>query len=204
MVGVSKPGWESLERWCGTIFLVAGVLLLFTAVGFVLEVVTDMALQGPILGIPQFLGLLVGYVGLLGLYSLLRDTAPRLALAGVVLVVAPVVTIVLVLVHALTMGGEPPFADTIFMVIGVGFAVGIALFGVASLRTETPSRGVGVCLLVWAVPFLLLVGLGAENSATVDLVISALNAVAVLGIGYLLRTQRPSTRRGESAPGPTP
>lgn len=178
--------------------------MLVAAVGLAIEVVTGTSVQGPIVGIPSFVGLLVGYVGLLGVYSLLRDPAPRLALAGVILVLAPVVTIVLVLLHAVTVGGEPPFADTIFMVMGVGFALGIALFGLASLRTETPSRGVGVFLIVWAVPWLLLVGLGAENIAVVDFVISALNAVAVLAIGYLLRVQRPSPSRGDTAPEPTP
>lgn len=196
--------WESLEQRSGTIFLVAGVLLLVTAVGLGIEVVTGMSLQGPIIGIPQFLGLLVGYIGLLAVYSLLRGPAPRLALAGVILVLAPVVTIVLVLVHAVVVGGEPPFADTIFMVIGVGFALGIALFGLASLWTETPSRGVGVFLMIWAIPFLLIVGLGAENTAVIDFLISVLNAGAVLAIGYLLQTQRLSPNRGDTTPEPTP
>lgn len=44
--------------------------------------------------------------------------------------------------------------------------------------------------MVWAVPWLLLVERVVENTAAVDFVTSALNAVAILGIGYLLPGRR--------------
>lgn len=182
-----------LGKWGGPIFLIAGGLLLITAIGLAVEVVTGMSLQGPIIGVPQFAGLLISYIGLLGLYSLVRDRSPRLALIGIVLILGPVIAILVFIGYEVTVGGEPPFVDTIFMVIGVGFALGIALLGIASLRAETLSRDIGISLLVLAVPFLLLVVLGAENSAIIDFVISGLTAGALLAIGYLLQWRNVTT-----------
>lgn len=203
-MGFSNKVWDLLEQWSAIIFLVAGVLLLITAVGLAVEVVTDMSLQGPLIGIPQFLGLLIAYVGLLGIYPHLRDHAPQLALVGILLILAPIAAIILILAYSVAVGGEPPFAGLAFMVIGLGFALGIGMFGLASIQTEIPSRGVGLFLLMWAVPWLLLVALGAENSAVVDFVISMLNAVAVLGIGYLLQTKSVTTDPGEPTATSTP
>lgn len=185
----SNTLWESLEQRRSTLFLVAGVLLLVPAIGSGVEWITDMSLQGPLLGIPAFLGVILVYAGLLGIYPQLRDHAPRFALAGIVLILVPVVTIVLLLIYAVGIGGEPPFADAIFLVIGAGFALGIALFGLGSVQTAVPSKGVGVALLIFAIPWALIVVLGGENAVSVDFVIAALQAVSVLAIGYLLRAE---------------
>lgn len=190
----SAGRWRSLERWSATVFLVAGVLLLIPAINDGAELMGIEA--GALLGELSFIGMVVGlvaaYVGLLGLYPRLADRTPGLARAAVVLVLLPVVILLLIFV-AILVEFEPPAIDVIFSTIFVGFALGITLFGAASLRMRAVSRGAGASLLLFAVPwFVLLVDgpiLGFPVSDVVTFVTTGLMAIALLAAGYFLRVE---------------
>lgn len=195
--------WDVLARWSPTAFLVAGVLLSFTAAVYGLELVASMSLEGLLTGLPLFVGLLVAYVGLLGLYPRLANRVPRLALAGIVLIVVPVIVVVFFLVFSLASllveFGEPSFTGTLFMVIFVGFTLGVSLLGVASLWTQVPSRAVGFFLLLFVVPWVVLLSVGADPPTGLEFATTAMMAVAVVAIGVSLRAEGGPPDRAEPA-----
>lgn len=140
--------WGWLDRWCATTFLVAGILVGVSMVATGLELFTDIVglTDGP-LGVAAFVGMLVSYVGLLGLYPKLVEQTPRLARTSTGLLLIPV-ALIMVAVVSLALGSEPPFGPTVASVAFLLFALGIALFGVGSIRTQTVPGNVGISLVV--------------------------------------------------------
>lgn len=198
--------WGSFEKWSAVAFLVAGVLVSVATVALGLVLVTDRS-QGMITGLPLMVGLLISYIGILGLYPRLANRARRAARAGVLLLLAPVVSLIAFLGYEFAVGGEPPFVGPLFLTVFVGFALGIVLFGTTSYRTEVPSRNVGLALLVFAIPWFLLIGsmsvYGGEGPAWLDFANTGLMAVALLAVGYFLWIEPPATNREESGTDPT-
>lgn len=82
----------------------------------------------------------------------------------------------------------------------------LLFYGVASIRTGSPSRTVGLLLLVPVVAFLgqavlLLTKILADSVlAGAQLILAGIMAVALLAVGYLLRSEGVPTDRAESVP----
>lgn len=194
---------ETLGKWSGLAFLVAGVLVSVGAIALGLVLVTDMS-QGMITGLPTMVGFLIAYLGLLGLYPRLAAHRRRAALVGVILLLFPVLGIAFWLGHALIVGQEPWFANLLVGAVGGGFVVGLTLYGVTSYRTQVPSRGVGLALVVFAVTWVVLLWSGLVHSGVappwLDFVTASVRGALLLVIGYLMRGDSEPT----DAEDPTP
>lgn len=154
------------------------------------------------LGLAAFVGFVVSYIALLGLYPRLSDQHPQLARAGIALLAVPVAVIIIDLV-SIALGFGAPFGETTATAAFLLFAGGIALFGGISFKTQTPSRAIGLFLVVFAVGVFVPMaeGLiyGFPTSDPVTFVTTLLMAVALTAIGYLLRVQVGPTDRTKSA-----
>lgn len=203
--------WRWLERWNAAVFFVAGILLSVFVVVTAIRGVTDMT--GVWIGVAEVgsgvLGLIAGIIGVVSLYPRLRDRAPRLSRGGIWAVGAAVIGIVVTIGWLLVIGipesqGEDvPTALTLLFVLSVILiALGFLLFAAASLRTHTPSRLVGLLLLVpvvmWIIHYVVLAIVGSIWTGTV--IDYTVIAVAFLTLGYLLHTRHSPTDRAESSP----
>lgn len=200
--------WESLERWSATAFLVGGLLMVVDAAFVAANVVTgteDFLLLGQ-----AFVGAAwtAALVGLLGLYPGLADRSRWLSRAGAVFAVIGVVTFAVMAVavpvyYAGIPAGEYDAISMFFLPgVLVGSVLGFVSFGVASLRTGVHSRTIGILLLIPAIlvatnVLRFVVGLEAV-AITLGIVIG--DALAMLAIGYVLRTEPTPTDRAEPAP----
>lgn len=204
MVGSTKDVWNGLENWRARMFLVGGILVTSQAVGDAVTLTMDVQLEA--LAFAVFLGLILSYVGLLGLYPTVAERAPRLSLAGLVLVLVPVLLLVVLSVGLLVSSG-PPFSEStgaaIFTTIFGGFTLGVVLIAVAVVRTGTPSRAVGGALLGFAVGWSILLGAslvyGFPISDRLTFLSDAIMAVSLLATGILLYTGGSTRERTESA-----
>ena len=195
--------WDTLERWSGNVFLAAGILVLIgtVVVGLQLLAGNEELLKDPF-ELAPFLGFVVSYFGLLGLYPRLADRMPRLARVSVFLLLVPVV-VMLLFVLSIVGGFDIPSIGPLSLVAFLMFALGIALFGVGSYQTEVPSRGVGLALLALATAWFVMLGAGLLNgfpiSQAVNFVTIAIMTGALLAIGFRLRTETEPTGYTESA-----
>lgn len=200
--------WETLERWSATAFLVAGgVMVVFWAL-VALEVFADVSSPQALLAMPA---LVATTVGLLGLYPELADRAPRLSRAGVGLLAVATVGLVVIFVWVLVgrvlpaagveMSSQPP-GVVIASTVGA-YVLTVLLFGVASLRTAVPSRTVGLLLLAlvgaFTIPLVAGVVWGSYPGEWMAVVVSGLQAGAIVAIGYTLRNGGARADTGETA-----
>jgi hypothetical protein len=211
-IATKKTWWETLERWSPTVFLVAGVLLLGYAIIQGVRTFAGAVVPSALVTAYGGIGLLVPVVGLLGLYPRLRDHTPRLSLAGVVVtILSGLLTLALLLwvvVTTLQMGRLPeipadaPAWTAAALLLGfLLLAVAFLLFGVASLQTPVVSRTVAFLLLVpTAAWFGLLVGNVIATGRYLAVIAYIPISVALLAIGYILRSRPAPTGRAESAP----
>lgn len=197
---------ESLGKWSGMAFLIAGALVSFAAIAMALVLVTDMS-QGMITGLPTMVGLLVSYIGMLGLYPKLAARRRRAALTGVILLLLPVAGIAFWLGHALVIGQEPSYAGLLVGVVVGGFVFGLVVYGITSYRTRIPSRSAGLALLAFVVPWVVLLGSGVvyEGAAPawIDFATTSVMGVLLLVIGYLTRAESLPAEREEPTPDAT-
>jgi hypothetical protein len=191
--------WATLERWSPRLYLFAGVLLVGYAALNGIAAFTDVAyvtvedVVGPA-------GLLLGFVGLLGLYPTLVDGRPVLARAGAVCVSLGAlgflgITITGFAVLAGVTSASVPVV--MLLVVAIGMIPGYLSFSLASLRVEAQTRTVGLLLLAPAVVFSAMLSqpfvysaLGMFSGSTMawsNFAISGGQAVAHLAIGYVLR-----------------
>lgn len=188
-----STAWDVLEHWSARMFLVGGVLLLIQTIADVLTLTMDMSLEA--LAFATFLGLILSYIGLLGLYPRLADQSPYLSRTGLVLVLVPVLLLI-VLTVGLAVSEGPPFSESVgavlFTSIFAGFALGIVVFGVAVFQTETPSRAVGIALLGFAAGWFILLGAsviyGFPISDRLTFISDAILAISLLATGGLLHS----------------
>jgi exosortase/archaeosortase family protein len=88
----------------------------------------------------------------------------------------------------------------------VGIILGFLAFAIATLRTDSQSQHVGVLLLapaaIFAVNFVRVLVLGTTTPTWAPFVLGSGQALALLAIGYSLRTEGVSTdhREVESSP----
>lgn len=214
MAFLKERHWAQLEDWSHLGFIVGGLLLL---VSFVLVGVRDaMAVNMPellisIFALPGIVIILL--VGLLGFYPHLSEAAPRLALGGAVasvigglsLIVTTIGAIILQLTTetGFTQAEDVPlFLVLFFLVLGT-FFLSFLLYGIGSVWTHQPSRSIGALLVIAAVepasPFLFdIVGVDSgQFGAEITLGIAAL---AIVGIGVLLRANRTTASPPQTAP----
>lgn len=192
---------EPLERQSAPAFLLTGVLVLGSLVAPLgLGALTERSwVAGLVL-----VGLAVptASVGLLGLYPRVNDRAPRSALAGAgAAAVAGVAALGLLALVGAALGSEAAVGRSVsrdaFALLGLsmagGFALGFLLFGVATWRTDTPSRTVGglltaggVALLVPVVVELLGPALGVSTPPWLLFPVIGGIAVDSALVGYVL------------------
>lgn len=201
--------WGWLEQWSATAFLVGGLLMVVDAVLVGLNIITG-AEHFLLLG-QAFVGTAwtVALLGLLGLYPGLANRSRWLSRAGAVCAVIGVVTFATMAVAVLFYYAGIPageYSDIgMFFLPGVivGSVLGLISFSAASLRTGVPSRTIGILLLV--PPILVVTNIlrfiAGMESVSITLSVVIADAIAMLAIGYLLRSSPKPTDRTEPTPG---
>jgi hypothetical protein len=203
--------WGSLEKGAAPAFIIAGVAFL---VGLVLTVQDAVSVLNTLSAFLAAGALLTTFVGLLGMYPRLDDSAPRLALVGVLAAAVALVSVTTLLAYvvgsALLLGtpmqGEIGIAPVLFLLGLVTAGLSFLTFGVASVRTRVPSRTVGMLLLIPAVAwpgYMAVDRLLPGDIRFLPLVVFAVVALVLLAIGYLLRTGTAPVDRRERESEPT-
>lgn len=196
--------WSSLQRWSSTLFIVGGVGALIFAAREPVQFLTGTGYGN--VGFLFLSGYILAFIGLLGLYPELVRQHRWMAGAGAVGACIGIVGFAgSVVVIGMDLAGmvpenPPVWFNTVPLSI-IGMIVGYLAFGVASLRSDTSVRLLGLLLLV---PGLLFGG-----SVIVDLapgfdqgrfLFGGGQAVGFLAIGYVLRTEEiPRTSRRDSS-----
>lgn len=188
--------WASLRRWRSTAFLVGGLILACDAVLITAEIVSGV--ENWILLGQAFVGLgwTAALLGLMGVFPDLADRSRWTARAGAVFVVVGVVTFaamavtVLAFYTGIVAGSWEDVSSLPLPGVIIGSVLGFITFSVASLRAGVHSRRFGLLLLV---PPLLVVTnivrfVAGFESTTITLAIVVLDALAMLSLGYVLRT----------------
>jgi hypothetical protein len=196
-----KRVFKAFEQWGPVGFIVGGLGLIGTTVVGSLDV-AGLVQSPPRLAMgPLLFGLWFVFVGLVGLYSPVRDGAPRLSLGGVWTAgIAWIVwtgTLLAALVVDLTSGRT--FADPGSWgppLLAVGFVLALLSFlayGLGSTRAEHPFRNLGLLLLVPVVAFLgqavLLLSkiVTGDVLAVLQLVFGGVIGLVLILVGYRLR-----------------
>jgi hypothetical protein len=185
---------KSIKQYTAMAFVIAGVGRIGnetvhhfgTAVGLpVSDVVLDLTL------LLTYGGALLG---LLGIFFLTDDLLPRLSRTGVLLIGLTSGSIIASLFGTYVIGGESP--QGILLLIPVSFYVfstlSFLVFGIASLRTRVPSRGVGYLLLTVVISRVATVAGMGEFGAVLFI-------ISMLCIGYLFRQATVHSATGISA-----
>lgn len=196
MAQVSAPHWKRLEARSGTLFLVAGALVVVYAGLHGIEAATDMVLEPN----PFEFGYVVGFLGLLGLYPTLVNGSPWLARAGAAAAVLGMVGLsAFTMTHLAELAGivgsgRPAWFGVFVLLTLTGFVVGYLAFGVASLRADVHTRTVGLLLLAPGIIVVVMIVqiLAGWTSPEQAFVISAGEAMAHLAIGTTLKTSSDS------------
>ena len=199
--------WATLERWRPTAFFLAGTLLLASPVHIVLEVFMDIPLPSWLVGLFILPGLMATLVGLLGLYPLLVNRAPILALVGGV--VAGITGTILTVMFGWLLGGallsavsgivvgRPP--AVLFMLLAPTMTLGFVLYGIATLRSPNLPRSFGVLLLSFAAPWFVVLAAtlvyGSSFPGWLTLAIYGPIPFIMLATGYTLQTEPVPTGR---------
>ena len=190
MTSVGTQRWVLLAKWSATAFIIAGIGRLLNFALANIGEVTAMTSPEWSRDLTLLIAFTAAFVGLYGLYPRVVDQAPRLSKTGAVLAAIAGAAIVLSIVGKYLHGGaEPPGPLKVLPMLYIfGSPLAFLAFGVASWRTSTPSRTVGLLLLVAFAAFLVLVA-GILSQVTVLLQLSALLfAAAMLVLGYVLHT----------------
>lgn len=152
-------------------------------------------------GIGGFGGVVLSYVALLSVYPLLRDRTPTLAQTGVWLVAIPAIFFLILLVWEVlaflfglfSLTATIPRLDIVTGIVFLLIALGAGLFGLGFLRDSRLSRTIGYLLFLFAaawIVFLVAIPLyGFPIPPGVSLLQGSMTSVALLGIGYLLRSE---------------
>lgn len=195
---------QSLERWTSTLFLVAGGLMVVHTGVHVLIAFTNtnypLHHEMPF----GFLGHLLAFVALLGLYPRLVTRSSKLTRAGAGLVVLGVVgwfvvgTMTLseslgVTLPAWLGAGAPLFI--------LGFILGYLAFGVAGFRTDVVTRTTAFVLLtpVLVMVYNMAVALTTGGTREGQIIVAGGFALTHLAIGAALRYEEFSAGGAEPA-----
>lgn len=204
--------WKSLEKWCPVVFLIAGSSLFIHVILVGLIGYAGVSISEGYHAMFGLAGLVGAIVGLLGFYPRLTDKSPRLALASVLAVaVAGILfsgVLVWLLGTTLLTGGPqdtaPSWVGVLAPLAIVMIASGFVSTSIASLRTDVPSRTIGLLLMVpvasWIV--ILVVSVLANFTAPYSLDFFANGAISIswLAIGYRLQTESTTLKHAEPSP----
>lgn len=208
--------WESLERRSASLFVLGGLMFAVSAVLTVVAMVTGAIQPNMVLG-EAFIaaGWIAPLLGLIGLYPALADRNPRLGRAGLLFALIGLVAFVFLAVASLVafvQGLEITEIPIPVAVLLPGIIAGSLLafvsFSIASLRSEAHARTVGVLMLIpsgiFVTNFLVLpIILGpGPNPPEVGFIITGLLTLAMLAIGYALRTTDTPTARTDPVSSP--
>lgn len=190
-------GWETLESWRATLFIIAGVVFAgdLTILLYNFAVGTES----------QYLTLGQGLIGtawtasflaLLGFYPKLSERSKWLPRVGSVFAGIGLLTMVVMAVisYGVFAGAIPGTLEeySMYFLPGVflGIVFGFGLYGVATLRTTLYSQRVGVLFLVLVATFLTNLGTGIAGYNPLVKIIGVVTmlVLANLGLGYLVRT----------------
>lgn len=209
--------WGPIARRSATAFLAAGVLLLATAVLTGLAALTSASPPRSVTGATGLVGVILSYVGLLGVYPRVVDGTPRLARTGAVLVALPVLALLVLLVWGALGHGTSAVPVPIVVIPAIGvvfvasfllFALGTTLFGVAGLRSGRLPRAVASLLFAYASTWFLHLGAttvyGSRFPVWFDSLTFGLLSVVTLAIGYHLRSESGRTDRTGPSPDSAP
>jgi len=198
--------WEPLERWRASAFLAsAGLFAVFAAL-WGADAVTDIAPR-PAVDVFGPAGWLLAFVGLLGLYPELSERSSLSSRAGAVFTavgaVGAAVTAVANFGHLTGVTGEPPAWFAAFSLpLLVGIILGFSTVAITVLRTRPQSRTLGLVLLLPAVLFAVnivrVTTFGPRDPTGAPFVLGGAQALAVLAIGFALRTSEASTDHAAS------
>lgn len=195
--------WQVLEQWSERAFFAGGVMFVAAAALNVVAMLAGAERLSLMVG-EAFIaaGWFGGLIGLLGLYSGLANKNRWLARAGAVFATIGAVTFAVLAVASLLayfQGGGVGDLPVPFIFLFPGLIVGSLLtfitFSVASLRSNVYSRTVGILLLVppgifFTNFFILPIILGTgPNPPEIIFVVTSVLALAMLIIGYVLRTE---------------
>lgn len=203
---------ESFERWGPVAFIVGGIGLLGTTVAGSLDVAGVMASPPRLAMGPLLFGLWFVFVGLLGFYPYVAEPSPRLsrggfltsAIAWIVWTVTLLAAIVVDLTSGRTIADPGSWGPPL---LTVGFLLALLSFltlGIASTRSESPSRTIGLLLLVPVVAFLgqavLLISkiVSGEVLSVLQLAFGGIIGIVLIAVGHRLRTTAESPARSES------
>lgn len=197
--------WKKLEERSSTLFLAAGVVLVFYGAFNGIEAFTDVAVPTNIFES----GYVFGFLGLLGLYPALAEKQPLLARAGLVAGAVGLLGVVLVSLRSFghLVGLVPEYPAgwwAIIILLLIGFIVGFISVGLAVLRSDAYSRTAGLVLLtpgVIVVVMLIHIAAGLNRPATA-FVISSGQAMAHLAIGATLHQESSRPEQAEQADEP--
>lgn len=189
--------FEPLERWSSELFLIGGAIVVAYAIIEALPAFTES--KFPIVRNVLTVGYVLAFLGLFGQYRALSDTQKWLARIGAVAAVLGAVGFSFnALVSLGQLGGivprEAPSWTNVFVPLAIiGMVIGYLAMGTASLRGDVYSRGLSLLLLVPGTVFVILfVGLFTIGLGQWGFIFTGTEALAILGVGYLLRTESPS------------
>lgn len=212
--------WNTVERHRAAVFVAAGGFLLVAGIINGLDVFTSIEAQHGVLlwleGLTGFGGVVLSFIGLLGLYPNLLNATPRMARTGILLALGPTAFFSFVVVSCSVLApllGFPslktlvPSFVTIIGVILLLFSVAITIFGVASFRTAIPSREVGGALTVVAMTWFAFFGVTwayAPNTPVwMTFVQTVVMGLPLAFIGYRLRTDTEGAEHRTTSTVPT-
>lgn len=199
MATIDERVWNTLETVRPVAFVLGGLGIL-TSVGLQFALADAVpAWLNTVLGLG---GIWVVLIGLVGFYPLVAESDPHLAFGGAVtgglaflgLSIGLGWGAVLDLTNQTTIAEGPPMGQEIFMSALVLTLASLLLYGIASTRTHTPSRTVGVLLLLPFAAFFLLILIflgsnasGIEPPDQLPGVLFGIAAIGLIAVGALPR-----------------
>ena len=201
--------WKALERWSPRLFLVAGGAWIIDTTPYALELFIDVSIPEVLNGALILIAFLLTVAGALGLYFPLAEETPILALAGTLLILVSGLTILGTFAWVIGAGflslSMPPVA-LLIMIITLNL-LALFLFGLASVRTDVPSRACGVLLIALAATWIVwiagIVGLLSSAPEWASAVLGMLFAAITLSIGAVLHIDGVPLHRYASSGSPS-
>ena len=201
---------NSLERWSPSAFLIGGLLLAVDAAWLAANL--SIGGENYLLTGQLFVGVgwTVALLGLLGIYPSLSNQSRWLSRIGAICAAIGVVTfavmaiLVFVDISGILAGAYEPVGAFFIPGVLIGSVVGFVLFSVVSFRTQGQPVAFGVLLLIPPVLVVsnLLRFFAGYTSEMLTLGIVIADALALLMIGYYLRSQPITAGQREATQSP--